>query len=650
MAKSSEKGFLALTKIFSCGLYNRLTFKKEKERRGKMNMERGKIRQMIMTIAGMGTCGISILGCYPLVPAYFTALYLEEIKSAWLVAIMYLGMLLFMPLTATVKYMITILTIVASVRFVKWANEGCPTYIAAGLSAILTMILSFAGGLLQWKGQSGLLLSLLEGMLIFGGTILLHRMVHEIFAWTWREPLEKVVVEHKREERLQGYAESFQGLSKNFDSMSIKRSEYSSEELGRMQNELTGKMCANCDSCALCWERDATPLYGILSRIIVSVMHSGAVETEDEADLHNYCKKSEDMMKEALRVFEKAKLNRAWYNRLLENRKTIAEQLDAMAYIMRDCAREEEILDNTERKKIAELRYRAKEHGIVIEELHLRKNIEGHLKLEAMLRSKSGGCISLKTFISIVAGVFGGKFRTVPDTKTFIMKEAVKFVLLEDTKFRSVQGISRLKKDGAQISGDNFSFFELEGGQLLMGVSDGMGSGVSASKESEMVLDLMEKFLEAGFSVETAIRMMNSAMVMKGDCDLYSTMDLCNIDMYSGETDFFKIGATGSFVKSGKNVTCYSAESLPVGVGNNLEIGRCATRLKSGDFVVMVTDGVLEYLHVPKPEETMKEIIQSIDTNHPGILVKKIMERVMLFTGGKVQDDMTILATCIWEK
>ena len=72
--------------------------------------------------------------------------------------------------------------------------------------------------------------------------------------------------------------------------------------------------------------------------------------------------------------------------------------------------------------------------------------------------------------------------------------------------------------------------------------------------------------------------------------------------------------------------------------------------LKNGDFVVMVTDGVLEYLHVPNPEETMQEIIESINTNHPGILAKKILERVLLFTGGKVSDDMTILATCIWEK
>ena len=49
-----------------------------------------------------------------------------------------------------------------------------------------------------------------------------------------------------------------------------------------------------------------------------------------------------------------------------------------------------------------------------------------------------------------------------------------------------------------------------------------------------MVLDLVERFLEAGFSVETAIRMMNSAMVMKGADDLYSTVDLCKINLYTG--------------------------------------------------------------------------------------------------------------------
>ena len=249
-----------------------------------------------------------------------------------------------------------------------------------------------------------------------------------------------------------------------------------------------------------------------------------------------------------------------------------------------------------------------------------------------------------------IAKALDKKMRLPADAKSFISKEVTEYVLYEDTRYRNVQGIARMKKDGAQISGDNFSFLEMDRGELLLGLSDGMGSGSMACKESEMVLDLLERFLEAGFSVETAIRMMNSAMVMRGDNDLYSTVDLCKVNLYTGVADFYKIGAAAAFIRHGNEVECIASSSLPVGAQTQFEIEKQQRKLQNGDFVVMVTDGVLEYLHVPKPEETMQEMIESIETNNPGILAKRIMERVMLFTGGKAADDMTVLAACIWEK
>lgn len=614
-------------------------------------MKKSMAKHMIAYAGGIFACSLQMMGCYPFAPAYFAAAVLEEINSVWLTACMYIAMLYFMPLTAAVKYAVTTLVIIGAIKLVQWANGGCPAFLAGILSAITTMILSFCGGLLEWKDQPKIGAVFLEGIFIFGAVILLNRLLHYMMEWQMtQDESSGYTPDRGKEERLSNYAESFEGLSQVFLNMSRKKEQYTSEELGKIQNELTGRLCANCDSCAICWERDSTPLYGILSKMLSSILNAGVVGKESEEELSQYCKKSKDMVEEAVRVFEKVNLNRAWYNRLLENRQTIAEQLDAMAYIMKDCAREEKLLDSKEKRALAEIRYRAKECGIVVEEMHLLENLDGRLKLEARLRSKMGGCISAKTFMNVVSHALGKEIRGVADGKSFISKDAVNFLFYEDTKFRSVQGIARLKKDSAQISGDNFSFLELERGQLLLGLSDGMGSGSAACKESEMVLDLVERFLEAGFSVETAIRMMNSAMVMKGESDLYSTVDLCTVDLYDGTSDFYKIGAAASFLKRGKETSCFLADSLPVGVGTNPEIARKNTVLKNGDFVVMMTDGVLEYLHVPKPEETMQEIIESIDTNHPGILAKKILERVLLFTGGKVADDMTILATCIWEK
>lgn len=608
-----------------------------------------KARQIVVGILGSAVCGISILGCYPLVPAYFAAFYLERVSSVLLMGFLYIGMIFFMPMTAVVKYGVTILVTAGAIRLIRWANEGCSAFWAGAVAAGTTVLLSFAGGLLEWRSQPSVAAVLLEGLFVFGAVILLNRLAHGALEWN---PVveEKEREEGNKDERLLNYAESFQGLSRIFQTMSVKQHQYTLEELGQIQNELTGKLCANCESCAICWERDATPLYGILSQMITSIWHAGRPETETEEKLSEYCMKSRDMIEEAVHVFERTSLNRAWYNRLLENRQVIAEQLDAMAYIMQDCAREERQLDTQERGALAEIRYRAKEQGILVEELHLTETVDGHLKLQARLRSSMGGCISMKAFLAAASHALERKMRAAAETRTFIAKEPMEFFLYEDTDYRSVQGIARIKKDGAQISGDNFSFLELERGELLMGLSDGMGSGSAACRESEMVLDLVERFLEAGFSAETAIRMMNSAMVMKGENDLYSTVDLCKINLYSGQASLYKIGAAATFIKRENEVECIVSDSLPVGAEAKIDLKSSEVQLSCGDFVVMVTDGVLEYLHVPKPEKTMQEIIESIQTNNPGILAKRIMERVMLFTGGTARDDMTILTSCIWEK
>jgi stage II sporulation protein E len=63
-----------------------------------------------------------------------------------------------------------------------------------------------------------------------------------------------------------------------------------------------------------------------------------------------------------------------------------------------------------------------------------------------------------------------------------------------------------------------------------------------------------------------------------------------------------------------------------------------------------MTDGVLEQLHVPAPEQTMCEILETINVSNPNEMAKMILERALLFTGGRVRDDMTVLVAGIWEK
>ena len=72
--------------------------------------------------------------------------------------------------------------------------------------------------------------------------------------------------------------------------------------------------------------------------------------------------------------------------------------------------------------------------------------------------------------------------------------------------------------------------------------------------------------------------------------------------------------------------------------------------MEEGDFLVMVTDGVLEYLHVEDPVEVLQDIIEEMSEVDAATFSRKILERIMLFTGGEVKDDMTVLTLKAMER
>ncbi len=646
LTKSFWQTFIGLTKISQCPSYN-ASYKKQMQE--DLSMKKTGWKQFVLSVAGVLLSRVSVMGCYPFIPAYFAAVYLEE-KGRWLLSIgMLAGMVAFLPITAVAKYGMSLLVIAVTIRMCEWVDKRCYTIVAAIAASLGTLMLSVFGGIFDFRNQISIVLAVLEALFVFGFVILAAKGVHIFLEERETSVTMEALRSGYQEQRLLNYAESFEGLAKTFLSMSKKAVEQP-EEMGRMQEEITGRICSGCDTCAICWEPSNYTMYGVFGRMLGSLLQNGNADKEACKELEYHCRYAKDVMKEAVSIFEQARLNRAWYNRLLENREVIAQQLDAMAYIMQDCINEAKLVDVKEKRKLAEIRYRAKECGIRVEEVHLYQKSNGHMQALLKVHSKWGNCVPVKRLTKAVSSAMDLHMCPHKDVRTFIGKETMEIIYEEEPAFHAVHGMAKLIKDDAVVSGDNFSCMEKVDGELVLSLSDGMGFGARACKESEVVVDLLEKFIEAGFNKETAIKMLNSAMVIRGENEQYSTVDVAAVNLYTGETEFYKIGASATFIRH-KNgtVDCLLSTSLPVGVSFEIEIERATKQLADGDFLVMVTDGVLEYLQVEKPEETLQEIIAGIKTNHPGLLAKKILERVMFYTGGEVRDDMTVLAAAIWE-
>ena len=148
-------------------------------------------------------------------------------------------------------------------------------------------------------------------------------------------------------------------------------------------------------------------------------------------------------------------------------------------------------------------------------------------------------------------------------------------------------------KQGQAVCGDTLIHFEKDGKYYVI-LCDGMGCGETAYAESRLTARLFAEFLKAGFGKETAVNMINSALALKADKESFSTVDLLEINLESGVCEFLKIGSAQSFVKTKDGVEAISSKALPIGILESVEVTAEQRRLKNGDMILMVSDGVGE--------------------------------------------------------
>ncbi|WP_051585947.1 SpoIIE family protein phosphatase [Caldanaerobius polysaccharolyticus] len=215
--------------------------------------------------------------------------------------------------------------------------------------------------------------------------------------------------------------------------------------------------------------------------------------------------------------------------------------------------------------------------------------------------------------------------------------------LEEADRYNVVTAVVSTSKES--VNGDNFSFSQLPYGQYMIALSDGMGTGEKAARESKLALRLIERFIKAGFAEETAVKCVNSLMALR-NMDCFTTLDICLFDKYTGDAEFIKMGSSSTFIKKGEKVEVIHSCELPVGILSDVSVSVKNSALKEGDILVMVTDGVLDANDLIKREQWLKQLLMEIDGT-PQEIAQKISDETLKITGGRVKDDMTVMVSKI---
>lgn len=404
--------------------------------------------------------------------------------------------------------------------------------------------------------------------------------------------------------------------------------------------------CENCPSCETCWNNSFYNTYQTLLTLFAACEKKGQVDASDlPAVFRDYCIRQNEFTDAVNTTYSGHRERLIWKMRLAESRQIAGEQMKTVADMMKSLA--EEINNRAGFKENLEkiLFYAIRKISSETERVIVEEGETGEYQVTVLMKNCEGDRELYEEVTDTVSSILGRKMKRRVQEQDGVCKLS----LCEKCNFKISAAAAMAIKDDEKISGDSYSFMELPKGGYMIALSDGMGSGKAAGEESRTVIELLEQFAESGLKMDTALKMINSVLVIGADEESFATLDMCYIDMYSGMAEFIKTGAAATFVIRDGKAKAIRSSSLPIGMLKYFDMDKSEYKLKKNDIILMLTDGAAEVIDRDGMSDMiLTELMENNKMKDPKDIADYVLESLKERSGFRIQDDMTVVAARVW--
>ncbi len=405
------------------------------------------------------------------------------------------------------------------------------------------------------------------------------------------EPFEALLTEQKinlRDERLRSISDSFSSLSEIFYNLSSKLKRPSMLDLRSICEGSFERKCEGCERHAECFGAEYAQALDAMKKITLQLHTHGLADVKKlPENFKKKCPFHAELVGEINRACSIA-TKKAFQN---EKTEIFALDYDAISVILNDAIAENEEefkIDTKMSKKIAAAISEAGygEHSVMV---------FGKRKLKILARGLdlSEQSADVQTLVDKLEDVCGV---TLAEPTFELNFGSVNMQIEAKRAYSADCAFANAACESERVCGDTVSIFENKNDYLYALLSDGMGTGKEAALASEICNVFLRNMLDAGNRMDSSLRMLNSVLRTKStrsEDECSATVDLLQLDLYSGALTLVKSGAAPTFVLRRENVFKLASPSFPIGILRSPDIGRLNIGCEDGDLIVMVSDGAL---------------------------------------------------------
>ncbi|OMP66825.1 stage II sporulation protein E [Domibacillus epiphyticus] len=441
-------------------------------------------------------------------------------------------------------------------------------------------------------------------------------------------------------DRMDQFSDLFDALAHSF-SQSEHRQEGEEREIDLFLSGITAKTCQTCFKKEQCWAYQFEETYELMKNVLEEAdAGKEFLSPKLSKELESRCFRPNRVEEEIRSQLTYYRANKKLKQQMRDSRKIVADQLEGVSKVMRDFAKEmqrEEATHCTQEEKITSA---IESFGMEITDIDVFSVQKGAIDIEMTIPYSKGHGESEKIIAPILSDLLDEYIIVVREQED---GSGVRSVFRSAKAFRVVTGLAHAAKGGGLVSGDSYSAIEIGIGKFALAISDGMGNGNRAHEESSATISLLKQILQSGIEEKVAVKSINSILSLRTTDEVFSTLDLAIIDLQDARTVFLKVASSPSFIKRGDQVLKVEAGNIPIGILQQFEVETVHEQLKSGDLLIMMSDGVFEGPDfIENADMWMKRKIKSIETNDPQQFADLLMEEVIRTQSGQIKDDMTL--------
>ncbi len=208
----------------------------------------------------------------------------------------------------------------------------------------------------------------------------------------------------------------------------------------------------------------------------------------------------------------------------------------------------------------------------------------------------------------------------------------------EKANYHLEVGFAQHSADG-RLCGDTVKIINDSRGHSILIISDGMGKGSRAALDGAMGAGLLSKLINAGFGFDSALKVVNCALLVKSNDESLATLDVANIDLFTGKCEIMKSGAPASYIIKGDSVTKCELFSMPAGILRGIEFAKRTAVLSLGDLIFLMSDGISEI-----GEDALLNLLNEAAPMPPQKAADYILENALELSKNSKPDDMSVIA------